>query len=90
MTKRERQIITETIKEHQKTMLYYYEEGRKTGQWEDHEMAREALGAVRELGGIPGRYNPARFRLRHNRLNAAGEGGLKLLRIANIVPKRHL
>jgi hypothetical protein len=49
MTKNEIQIVKEAVKEHQKVMLHYYEEGKKTGNWEDHKIACESLRSVREL-----------------------------------------
>ena len=45
MTKAEKQIILDALKERKKAMLYYYEHDKK----EDHKVASEAYRAIKEV-----------------------------------------
>jgi hypothetical protein len=49
MTKREIEIIQDAVIEHRKIVQHYYEAGKKTGNWKDHEISSYSLRAIRDL-----------------------------------------
>lgn len=49
MKQNEKQIILDAFHENQKVMLYYYEQGKKTGEWQEHKEACSVVRAIREI-----------------------------------------